>query len=491
MPSLSPHIAKTTLSRALATAMLSGVCLLTGCGSENPTTRTSNPTGTPTDPENVSYSLAVRSPVTLQNVRVRVIDAASSTEIGNQILSSGTLAQFNIPKAYAENGTVLIAEVSPVSSSSSYYDVALDRMAPMTSTLHGVINMSTRGLTMKVDPFSEAAYQRALVRAGNLDPDNIQASRLTTADISTANQELNVVFRVRGTTFAASYGSRADLSAVTIDSTNAVSFRDTVFSVGHYALYHQRHPNDPSPYLGFGKHIAIDFKDGDLDGLTVYGQGDFDDIYLNDPLVTPILNNNPERNTKALLAIDQLPARQDYNAAHGDAAKAIFLPFYAINSQDYQWIIKQDFVESISYGGYELHSAGAGNYTRAYGLEAGEVQSFLNVDDSRQINMIEQLIGHHDNGNGCTLDIYPSGRIVVTQGNLTDESTINRELTDSLSRPDANSNQYLLNISTPSESLPYFIQIRSTGSTITSVVTGRSGDTIPNQLTQQKITCQF
>jgi hypothetical protein len=225
--------------------------------------------------------------------------------------------------------------------------------------------------------------------------------------------------------------------------------------------------------------------------LTIYGQGDFDDIYLNDPLVTPINNNNPERNTKTLIGLDQQPAREDYNAAHGAIAKSIFLPFYSINSQDYQWLNQQDFVGALSNGGYELHSIGAGNYTRAYGLDTGETKNFLNVDDSRQINMIEQLIGHHDNGNGCSLDIYPSGRVVATQGSLTDESTINRELTDSLSRPNANSNQYLLNVSTPSESMPYFIQIRSTGSTITSVTTGRSGDTIPEQLIQQKINCQF
>lgn len=492
MPSLSLYTKHSLLSRAIVMATLSTTLLFVGCGSDTPTTRVSEtPTNTGESNPTTPLVLTVNSPILLKNVRIRMIDAASSTELGNQIITVGHTATFNIPRAYSNVGNVLVAELSAVNSTSTYYDPALDQDAPLTTTLHSTVLMNNLKRNIKIDPFSEAAYQRALVRAGNITLDRAPISMLTEQDTRDANLEVQSVFRVRATEHGLMFDNRAAISDLALSGSNGIIFTDVIFSVGHVLLYRQTHPNDPAPYLGFTNHIVADMRDGDLDGMTIMGLGDRDGIYLNDPLVTPIVNNDPNHNTTTLLAQDQLNARRGYNLAHGQVIKSTLLPLFLNNSNEYQAISAIDYLppNAALYG---LHSVGAGNYTRAYGLEKGILtQSFVNADGNRLISATEQLIGRYTNSSGCTLEMYPSGRIRLMQGLRTFESTINRELSDSISRTDVNSNNYLLNAITTSDSLPSFIQVRTTGSTVTSATAGRSAQVNPTVLDQTDLTCTF
>jgi hypothetical protein len=493
MPSLSLHTEYTLLSRAIAIAALSTSLLLSGCGSDNPTTRVSDSSTGTGGSSNIktTYNLSVYSPTPLKNVRFRVIDAASNTELGNQVVSNGHQVIFAIPRAYTNAGTILVTELTPLNSTSTYYDAALDADAPLTETLHSAVSMTNGDRSLSINPFSEAAYQRALVRSGNLDPSTPLLSSLTEQDVRDANLETQAVFRVRPTEHGYIYDSRPDLAKLSIGTSNSQRFTDVMFGVIHVLAYYKSHPTETAPYLGFMKHIAADMRDGDLDGLTIMGLGDHDGIYLNDPLVTPILNMNPNRNTASLLAQDQFTVKTTYSTAQGQIAAEVLAPLFLGSSQEHMLLSNMEYFTSSNGVLIGLHSVGAGNYTRAYGLETGKtLQSFINSDDNRLISATEQLIGHYT-GTGCALDIYPSGRIRLTQGTRTFESTINRELSDSISRDSATSNNYLLNVVTTSDSLPSFIQIRSLGNKVISATAGRSPEVNPNVLQQTDATCAF
>jgi hypothetical protein len=493
MPSLSLPTEYTLLSRAILIAALSTSLLLSGCGSENQTTRTSDSSsnsGGSSDSKN-TYDVSVYSPISLTNVRFRIVDAASNTEIGSQIVAAGRSATFAVPRTYATYNAILVAEVLPLNSTSTYYDVALDQHVPFTETLHSALSMTNSTRTLKIDFFSEVAYQRALVRAGNIDPTKAVISSLTRQDLTDSSQEIVSVLRVRPNEHGLIYDTRSDLAKLAIGSANVARFSDVIFGVGHIMLYHNTHPTDAAPALGLMRQLVKDLRDGDLDGLTLVGLGDRDQIYLNDPLVTPIINSDANRNTSAALAEDQRPARQAYNVPYGNVMKTFFNTQYLFGTPEYQLINTTNYEDGIALPLFGIHSVGAGNYTRAFGLKTGETQqNFVNADDTRLISATEQLIGHYT-GSGCSLDIYPSGRILLTQGNNIFESTINREMGDTISRADANTDHYLLNVVTPSDSLPSFIQLRTIGSTVVSATAGRSAELNPDVLQKIDATCTF
>jgi hypothetical protein len=492
MPSLSLPIEYPLLSRLILIAAVSTSLLLSGCGSENPTTRTSDSTyeGGASDTK-LTYNVSVYSPIALKNVRFRMIDAASNTEIGSQIVAAGRSATFVIPRVYATRNAILVAEVLPLNSTSTYYDVARDQHVPFTETLHSALSMTNTVRTLKIDFFSEVAYQRALVRAGNMDPAQPVISSLTRQDLTDASQEIVSVLRVRPNEHGLIYDTRSDLAQLAIGSANSARFSDMVFGIGHIMLYHNTHPTDATPALGLMRQLVKDLRDGDLDGLTLVGLGDRDRIYLNDPLVTPIINTDANHNTIAALAEDQRPARQAYNVPYGNVIKTFFNPIYLFGTPEYLLINTPNYEDGSSQSLFGIHSIGAGNYTRAFGLKTGEtLQSFVNSDDTRLISATEQLIGRYA-GAGCSLEIYPSGRILLTQGNNIYESTINREMGDTISRVNATTDRYLLNVVTPSDSLPSFIQVRTIGSQVVSATAGRSSELNPDVLQQIDATCTF
>jgi hypothetical protein len=492
MPSLSLPTEYTLFSRAILIAALSTNLLLSGCGSENPTTRTSDSSGNSGSSDlKPSYNVSIYSPIALKNVRFRIIDAATQTELGSQIVTTGHSATFAIPRVYATYNAILVAEVTPLNSTSTYYDVAIDQHVPFTETLHSVLSMTNTSRMLKIDFFSEVAYQRALIRAGNLDPSKPVTSILTRQDIADASQEVVAALRVRPNEHGLMYDTRHDLAQLTIGNANSARFTDVVFSIGHIMLYHDTHPTDPTPALSMMRDLVKDLRDGDLDGLTIRGLGDHDQIYLNNPLVNPIINIDPNHNTLAALAEDQRPARKTYNVPYGNVIKSFFNPMYLLESPEYILLNTLNYEDGISQSLFGLHSVGAGNYTRAFGLKTGEtLQNFINSDDTRLISATEQLIGHYA-GSGCSLDVYPSGRILLTQGNTIFESTINREMGDTISRADANTDHYLLNVVTPSDSLPSFIQLRTIGSTVVSATAGRSAELNPDVLQKIDATCAF
>jgi hypothetical protein len=213
---------------------------------------------------------------------------------------------------------------------------------------------------------------------------------LTRQDLTDASQEIVSVLRVRPNEHGLIYDTRSDLAQLAIGSANSARFSDMVFGIGHIMLYHNTHPTDATPALGLMRQLVKDLRDGDLDGLTLVGLGDRDRIYLNDPLVTPIINTDANHNTIAALAEDQRPARQAYNVPYGNVIKTFFNPIYLFGTPEYLLINTPNYEDGSSQSLFGIHSIGAGNYTRAFGLKIGEtLQSFVNSDDTRLISATE------------------------------------------------------------------------------------------------------
>ncbi|MEC7120262.1 MAG: hypothetical protein VXW65_10215 [Pseudomonadota bacterium] len=482
-------------------ALITTSLLMVGCGGDGATTRTT-PTTKP-KPDEKTFVLTIQSPVLLKNVEGLVVDTVTGQTIASKVLAEGHRIDFELVPSQLANRRLTYLELRPTSlNNSSYYDPITDRDAAFNQSLRALVNASGTTQSVVVDPYTEIAYQRAQIRAGWFDEqdDFSQLNKLKTAAMTAAYSEVNAVFSVRNINSVPSISSRDDLSNLLSSKTQSRAFNYFQFALGHIQHYVTQQGSIASPYLAFSQKAALDMLDGDLDGMTLRGFGDRAVDLIDRPLVKaqPILNNDPNRNNHKDLAEDQLDARSSYNPAVGDAIKGLFSPLFASTSPEFKVINDYDylnFTAKKSNGtprAYALHSPGAGNYTRAFGLTGSTlVKNSLNADDTGLVSDIEQLAGRYENASDCQLDIRPNGQVLLTQGTLRFENQIDRDFDDSLSRPTADSQRYLINVSTPSISMPEFIQIRTDGAQVLSARAGRSLDPLPDELSQVDLSCDF
>jgi len=501
---IKPRSARLMLSAALAAASVA----LLGCGANNPTTRTSS-SGSNSTPEPATFQLTLQSPVRLTNIEARVIDAASGQIVHQSIISNDHRLNVNINRADARSQRLLYVELRPSAlNQSRYYDPILDRDAPFNQPLRAILQSAASNQSILIDPYSEIAFQRAQVRSGWLNnrADTTQLGLITVNALRAAQSEVAAVFNVRSVTLPQGLSSRTDLQRLNVTANQTRVLDYFRFSLGHAQYYVQQQGNNiDAPYLAFSQKAAIDMLDGDLDGLTLHGFGDQAEIFLNSPLVQPIINNNPERNQHLLLAEDQLPARRTYNVGVGDTIKQFFEPLFPSGSAEFKLINDYDYLNMSTRTTptpprpFALHSPGGGNYTRAFGLMDGQlVKNFINADDTGLVNDIAQndiaqIAGIYQNPQGCRLVIQPNGKVTLTQGTQTAEADIDRNFGDSMSRADADSQSYLINITTPSDSTPSFLQIRTDGARVLFAQSGRSLLEMPSteQLSAVDLRCDF
>lgn len=497
------YSAQTTL---LSIALAASGLLLTGCGGNNPTTRT-NSDDLVSNPSTLTFKLTLQSPVRLTNVEARVIDAVTNRVLHQQLINNDHQLVIDIKRADIPSKRLIYIEFRPASlGQSRYYDPILDSgNTPFDMPLRALFQSGVGNTqTIMIDPYSEIAFQRAQIRSGWLAnrTDLSQLGMINATALTAANSEVKSVFSVntttRSTLLREGLSSRDDLRKLTIENNQSNALDYFRFSLGHIQHYVRQHGNNNAPYLAFSQKAAIDMLDGDLDGITLHGFGDQADIFIKDPLVQPIVNTDPERNQHPLLAVDQLPSRSGYNLAVGEAVKQFFNPLFVNGSAEFVLINVYDYL-NMTVGAvpsapklFGLHSPGAGNYTRAFGLATNQmVKNYLNADDTGLVNDIEQLAGTYQNPQGCRLEIRPNGRVILSQGTQRFEADIDRNFNDSVSRSSVNSQDYLINITTPSDSTPSFLQIRTDGAVILSAQNGRSLLDLPDQLSQVDLTCDF
>lgn len=485
------------LSLALAASGL----LLTGCGNNNPTTRTNSDDLVSSPNTTATFLLTLQSPVHLTNVQARVIDTTTNRVLHEQIISNDDQLLIDLKKVDVPSRRLLYVELRPASvGQSSYYDPILDSSAAFNAPLRALIQSTDNPQTITVDPYTEIAFQRAQIRSGWLANRNdlSQLGMINASAVTAANSEVSAVFSVRNVSLTEGLSSREDLQKLTFSTNRSTTLNYFRFALGHIQHYVRDQGNTSAPYLAFSQKAAIDMLDGDLDGMTLYGFGDQTAIFLKNPLVQPIINTDPDRNQHPLLAIDQLSARSTYNIAVGEAIKQLFNPLFTNGSPEFLLINSYDYLNMTlapvpnAPKLFGLHSPGAGNYTRAFGLATNQtVKNYLNADDTGLVSDIEQLAGIYKNPQGCQLDVRPNGRVILSQGTQRFEADIDRNFNDSVSRSSVDSQEYLINITTPSDSTPSFLQIRTDGANVLSAQNGRSLLDLPDQLSQVDLSCNF
>lgn len=516
MPSLSLPNAG-TFKRGVTTLSLAISFALTGCGSDTPTTRVSETEV----PEIPPYTIYVRSPVQFKHVQYRILNASTGTELVKKTVSDASdLVEMTIPAVNFPTQTLLLIEVSASNTNASYYDPILkkDTAFPLSKKLHAlVINNKTNTTTYKVDPFSELAYRRTLYRTGQLDSSSLEQPNyglINAQSVNYSNAEIESIFQVQPTTYGLSF---ADISKLKRTSQNVRLFTDLLFSIGHVKNYATQFNDQTAPWFGFVELVGRDISDGDLDGMTLAGLGDqgafSDQLSANNKLAleAPVLNTNPEHNTLAILAENQKSQRTVFNKNLGTVITNYFDPFFASSSDEYKFIHSVNYEQLKTEGGnlltsisFGLRSAGAGNFTRAFGLFGDTLSknaltadtNSISSNTSTNVSDLEQLAGRYSNGS-CVLNLSLTGRATLTNGTRTVESSINRDLQDNMFRASNTSTSYTVNIGKPSDNTFIQLQIANVNATdktplrLVSATAGTSFLDQPDQLSPIDFSCTF
>jgi len=497
---------------------------LTGCGGgNNATTRTGSSSSDSSSTSTTTYNLTVQSPVLLQNVKVTVTDTATGTTIGQTTINNSNTGVIAIPNTYLKSGNVIMATLAPVDSSSQYFDPMLNNELGATATfnrpLHAFFSMGTQNSTIKVDPFSEIAYQRALTRSGTINFTNPLLNQVTATQVTNANAELLQSFgSVATTPYSGLFNSPTSIASLNMytpaaNSTTPAANYPSIYAaiaLGQLALYSQNNLTDTTPYLNFATRAALDMRDGDLDGMTIFG-GDTDGtVVIANPIlysgVTSQTNDDPDNTSIATL----INVNANQRIQRGVVLKQATIQYFNTVNASLPAASRTDsaslsYIQNYDYGVYnQTYSSytsstvntpagriGAGNYTLAFGLPTGtNFKNALDANDSfGRSNDIMQLNGIYKASNGCQLTVGYDGTITLSQGSQSYQAVVNRKFSDSLTR--ITGNQYLLNITSADLTAPRFVQINTVGSHITSADTGRSTQQTPVTLDTVDLSCSF
>ncbi len=512
---------------ALALSVVFGTGLtLTGCGGGDATTRTdTTPAPPPVDPNiRTTYNITVRSPVKLINLKASVADAATGVSLGEATIASGNDLVIAVPAAYTQNGNLVVVTLSPINSTSSYFDPMLKNgqgdIAVFNQPLHAITPLNQSDVTVKIDPFSEIVYQRALTRSGVLiteAPFNIpqlSAANLVTEDFSLASNDLALSLGVsNGSPFVGFINSPSDISGLRIYSTQNNSANPSkvpnslvsneLLALGQLALYTKNNPGETTPYLNFALRAALDLRDGDLDGMTINGGDKLGTVQISSPIlysgVTATVNNDANRNSIATLLADNQALRDAHGTAVKQAAIQLFNAVDALPTTTVHFDADTlSYIQDFNYGSFSYKASnpvstriGAGNFTLAFGLPTGtDLKNLLDASDgSGRANDIMQLNGVYKNSSGCQLNIGYDGILKLSQGNLSFIGAINRKSSDSLKR--TSTDNYLLNVTSAELTTPRFTQVRTKNGQVLSATVGRSTQAVPDQLDSIDLNCTF
>lgn len=499
---LSENSMKKSRLKLVPTTLLA--ILLGACGSDNATDRISKDSLNPGATTGKTATLTMRSPYLVQNVTFKVYDALTGTEIDSKDLSSGNDVELTIGSTYLNvNRPLIVTLAATPGKSATYFDYALNKIAPLTETLHAAIPGVTQNMMFKIDAYSEITYQRAMIRSDNLELSPAKWKLLNEGELSSAGNEMMSVLRVRPLDTKNIVNNDSDFASLKFTD-NYLSYTDFLFSASNAILQYQENPSETTPYMTFMKRAAEDMHDGDMDGLTLIGlgnvSGDPDRIRLNNPLVQPsVINVDPDNNK--IQGILQLQAATQKN--FGDRLRVAAMTYlqrvsshYSMSPDAVQFIQSYDYVAANNHPLFKLHSAGAGNYTRAFGLSSlpsdgtALLAYHINTDDVLGTNALEQINGRYTSGN-CQLTIYPSGAIELRSGTAIYNALVNREKADSISRTSVTSDLYLINISNQNTNPPQFIQIRTKGAKVLSATAGVSTQEVPQTLDRTDLSCAF
>ncbi|WAU72150.1 hypothetical protein [Acinetobacter sp. TR11] len=507
MPSLrSKQRLNQYISLGVSSILLLSPAFLVGCGSGESEART-NITTPVTVPKPKNFNIKV--PTEMRDVVIKIFDNFDNTLILEQKVSTTTnLSSLTLP-IILNTSHLYRVEIS-TTPNSLIYNFLNGQYENVSMTMHSLVEVDVSNLTQTVfiNPNTEASYQRALVRSGQLPNETENAINISQLHLKLANQDIN-------TALLNAFNKLDIQNLEPSHQLNLLNEQDiklqpntylnSFFSFGYIQQWANNYPNNS--FAEFTKNLAVDLKDGYLDAKKINGEKS-----LLNSLLSPAPDNiDPAKNNAKDIGENQKLIRTQF----GDSLKLAVLQLandakqQIYNSQGYKLLQQYSYVGEEPFNNITLNvrTAGAGDYRRAVGFvdtiatcngsayPCKQGLTGINVINPN-LPSIDYLIGHYeDTTNNCQLNIRANGVIELIKNTQLFRSVLDADSTDNLLQVNKDSSEYLLNSSSTepnNTALQYsFVQVKIKANKVLSASAGLDIRKAPDQLQTTQLECSF
>ena len=511
MPSLrSKQRLNQYISLGVSSIFLLSPAFLVGCGSGESEAKYVPPTPEVVIPKPKNFDIKV--PVEMRDVIVKVYDNFDDSLVIEQNVSTTSNLSITLPKVLNTDHLYRI-EIS-TTPNSLIYDFLNGQYKSFSLTFNALVEVNTSNLTQPIyiTPSSEAIYQRAIVRSGQLPTDIINSKQVSALQLQFATNDVNSALlngfsnvdlpNLSSSTILTIFKSN-NLTVATINK-----YINTYLNFGYIQQWSSS--NLENAFVEFTKNLAIDLKDGYLDGKKIHGDPS--------PLVSLIdpapENTDPNKNTLINIAENQKNIRDQYAGLLKTAVLKLATKYEQQTSNPLGYLQ----LEQKIYSGTDpkmqatdvFRVAGAGDYRRAVGFAVNSSTSKcldsnylcqsgvtgINTVFNPNLPSIEYLIGsYEDKINDCKLNIRANGVLELQKGTQIFTSKLDGDSTDNLMLINNTGQDYLLNSSSTDIDFTLqkykFIQIKLNGNQVVSASAGLDTRKAPDQLQTTQLECSF
>lgn len=489
----------------LSTLILSAA--LVGCGGGGTSSGNSPSTPTPVDPTpEATTDVTLKSPVEMRNIQLKVYDNTTNSVLLDTSIAS--LNSFNVKIPTAKLNRLYRVEIT-TQNSSQVFDPITSTYQNFSGVYHAFITPnSVSGRTLSISPSSEAIYQRAVIRSGQLPQETIDPTRIEQLHVDLASQDvyrslLNAFKDADIPSLSPANSLVTTLTSLQYSTKKPSTYVDSYLSFGYLQYWSTIH-SGATTYQELVKSLATDLKDGFLDGKKLHGdQTTFSPIFTSAPD-----NIDPVKNTLLDIAANQKATRDNF-ATHLKAATLKLANSQSLDQTSYNLLDKKQYSGVVPIGNTTdfFRIDGAGDYRRAVGFSGitatcnGSIYpckqglTSINLSDPK-LPATDYLVGHYENtATGCQLNFRANGQIELIKGSQTYRSALSADSTDNLLQTDAASSSYLLNSSSaePNNSTQQynFIQLSIKANKIVSAKAGLDSRKAPDNLQTPQLECSF
>lgn len=481
---------------------------LTGCGGGGSSGGTSPTTPTPVDPTpEATTDVTLKTPVEMRNIQLKVYDNTNNAVLVDTPIAS--LNSFNVKIPTAKLNRLYRVEITTQNSSLAFNPIT-SKYQDLSSTYHTFITPNTvSSRTQFISPSSEAIYQRALIRSGQLPQETVDPTRIEKLHVDLASHDvyrsLLNAFKDADIPSLSPTNLLIDLTFSEYSTTKPSTYVDSYLSFGYLQYWSTIH-GGANTYQELVKSLTTDLKDGFLDGKKLHG-----DQTSFTPIFTPAPDNiDPIKNTLLDIAANQ-KATRDYFATN---LRAATLQLAVLQDQPRLDQIGYDLLKNKQYSGIVptvnsttfIRIDGAGDYRRAVGFTTTATcngstypckqgLTSINLSDPN-LPATDYLVGHYENtSTGCQLNFRANGQIDLSKGSQIYRAALSADSTDNLLQTDAASSSYLLNSSSaePNNTTQQynFIQLSIKANKIISATAGLDSRKAPDNLQTPQLECTF
>jgi len=495
------HSKETKLRTYLGLSTLILSAALVGCGGGGSSSVSSPSTPTPVDPTPEAMTdVILKSPVEILNIQLKVYDNTTNSVLVDTSIAS--LNSFNVKIPTAKLNHLYLVEITTQNSSLVFNPITL-KYENFSGIYHAFISPnSLSGRTLFISPSSEAIYQRAVIRSGQLPQETVNLTLIEQLHVNLASED---VYRSLLNAF-----KDADIPSLSpanpliqYSSIKPSTYVDSYLSFG-YLQYWSTFHGETTTYQELIKSLATDLKDGFLDGKKLHGdQTTFTPIFTSSPD-----NIDPVKNTLLDIAANQKTTRDNF-ATNLKSATFKLANSQSLDQTSYDLLDKKLYSGVVPVGNTTdyFRIDGAGDYRRAVGFSGitatcngsaypcKQGLTSINLSDPK-LPATDYLVGHYeDTATGCQLNFRANGQIELIKGSQTYRSALSADSTDNLLQTDAASSSYLLNSSSaePNNSTQQynFIQLSIKANKIVSAKAGLDSRKAPDNLQTPQLECSF